>query len=158
MTALPDEIVLAGGPPGGQFRVTTESLAREIQRKLNIKVHIQSSPGSVENFSLLQKGDADFGLYTSGTLEMVRDLDPDLLRDAGLEAESQDRPNVTFMANVYLQPAHYIIRRDAGIQAPGDLKGKRVNIGPLGSGTYAMSLVLLQHFGLSKESIEPGTG
>lgn len=154
MTALPEEIVLAGGPAGGQFRVTTESLAQEIESKLKIRVRIISTPGSVENFSLLQKGDAAFGLYTSGTLEIMRDLDPDLLRDAGLEPESQDRPNVAFVANVYLQPAHYIIRRDAGIQTPGDLKGKRVSLGPRGSGTYAMSLVFLEHFGLDEESVE----
>ena len=154
MTTLPEEIVLGGGPPGGQFRVTTESLAQEIERKLRIKVRIISTPGSVENFSLLQKGDADFGLYTSGTLEIMRDLDPDSLRDVGLEPDSQVRPNVAFVANVYRQPAHYIIRRGAGIQAPGDLKGKKVSLGPRGSGTYAMSLVFLEHFGLDKESVE----
>jgi len=154
-TALPEEIVLAGGPRGGQFRVTAESLAREIEDRLKIPVRVISTPGSQENFSLLQRREADFGLYTSGTLETLRDLEPDALRSIGGVQQTRTSPGITFVGNMYLQPAHYIVRRDAGIRTPADLRGKRVNMGPRGSGTYAMSLVLLQHFGLSKDSVQP---
>ncbi len=39
VTAYPDEITMATGPPGGQFRVLSQSLAKEIENKPNVKVN-----------------------------------------------------------------------------------------------------------------------
>jgi hypothetical protein len=47
-----------------------------------------------------------------------------------------------------------VVRRDAGIRSPADLKGKSVGLGSKYSGDYAASLFLLDHFGLDASSIQ----
>lgn len=151
-TALPKEIAIAAGPPGGRYLVLSGSLAREIEKKLKVKVHVVSTDGSLENLLLLQAGQAEFVLYQAGTLEIFSELEPDSLREAGLSHESVAR-TVAFIASLDSQPEHLIVRRGAGINTPADLRGKTVNLGLPLSGSHAMSLVLLQHFGLTKKSV-----
>ena len=147
VTAYPDEITMATGPPGGQFRVLSQSLAKEIENKPNVKVNTIATDGSLKNLSLLQSGEADFGLYQTWTVEILSEFDAGPLPPDGTAAR------VDFVANVYSQPAHFIVRRDAGISCAADLAGKTINLGLRASGDYAMSLVLLNHFGLTEAAI-----
>ena len=43
-----------------------------------------------------------------------------------------------------------IVRSGAGIARPGDLKDRPVSVGLQQSGDYAMSLILLENFGMEK--------
>jgi len=67
--------------------------------------------------------------------------------------ETDPLERISFVANLDTQPVNLIVRRDAGIHSPADLRGKTVNLGVMRAGTYAMSLVLLKHFGLTKDSV-----
>ncbi|MFQ5927351.1 MAG: TAXI family TRAP transporter solute-binding subunit [Terriglobia bacterium] len=154
LTALPKEITIATGAPGGVYRPLSENLAGEIEEKLKVKVHTVPTNGSLENFLLLQRGKADFALYQANTADVLKDHIPHFATEAGLLPPSRGVGSVAFIANLYSQPAHFIVRRDAGIESPADLKGKTVNLGLKHSGTYAMSLFLLQHFGLDENSFD----
>ena len=143
LTDYPKEIRIAGGPERGEYHYIIKALKKEIETKLPVQVEIVPSQGSLENVPLLQAGEVDFALYTPGTLE---------------EAKAQPGPRkVAFVANLFSQPAHFIVRRGAGIESPADLKGKRVHLGLKNSGDYAMSLTLLEHFNL-KGSIKEEEG
>jgi TRAP transporter TAXI family solute receptor len=153
-TALPDEIKIATGPPGGVYRTLSEDLAKEIKEKTKVKVvHAVPTNGSLENFLLLQRGKVDFALYQPNTVDVLEHHVPHLSTEAGSSSQSGEDKKHAFVANLYSQPAHFIVRRDAGIKSPADLKGKTVNLGLKLSGNYARSLVLLQHFGLDENSI-----
>jgi TRAP transporter TAXI family solute receptor len=155
-TALPKEITIATGPEGGLYRELSDSLARRIETELGIKVHMIETRGSVDNLLLLQSGRADFALYQPGSLEVIQRHDSELARK--LEAEFSPPPrgieSVAFVARLYSQPVHLVVRRDAGIRTPTDLKGKSVSLGSKFSGDYAASLFLLDHFGLDASSIQ----
>ena len=142
-TALPGKITIATGPGGGLYQQVTEDLADQIQKRFpNLKVVTLDTNGSLDNLRLLQAGEADFAMYQPGTLELLSGTDH-------TEAES-----VAFIANLYPQPAHWIVRQGAGIKIPDDLRTKRVAVGLPTSGDYAMSLMLLEHFALDSEAID----
>ncbi|MEO2016188.1 MAG: TAXI family TRAP transporter solute-binding subunit [Fuerstiella sp.] len=134
----PDEIKIAQGPEDGFYRPLSQNLIDTIKKDelLDLKVYPRESEGSLSNLYLLQDGEADFALYQPGTLE------PDTAS------------NVRFVANLYSQPAHFIVRRGASIQSPADLRGKRVQLGLENSGDYAMSRILLEHFELNETDVE----
>jgi TRAP transporter TAXI family solute receptor len=116
-------------------------LANTIRNELPVDViPFEETGGSLANLNRLQEGEADFALYQPGTL------------DGSEPHKSHTTDDVAFVANLYSQPAHFIVRRGAGIEVPDDLRGKTVQLGPLESGDYAMSKILLEHFGLDAEN------
>ncbi len=140
-TAFPEEIVLATGPEGGRYRDLCEQLAQQIEKDLGVEVTLRHTNGSLENLQLLQNEEdkVDLCLYQPGT---------------GEECDGND--SVTFVANLYSQPAHLIVRRDSGIletDLKSTMQGKHIALGIKASGDYAMSLALLEHFDLELSSV-----
>ena len=158
LTAFPKEITIATGPEGGFYRALSERLAREIETKLKVKVRILPTNGSLENLLILRAGKADLALYQPGTLEILKDHDPKAVAQAEVDfsLEQSTARSIAFIANLYSQPVHFFVRRDAGINSPADLEGKRVAVGLKRSGDLAMSLALLSHFNLN-EKIQPSS-
>ncbi len=154
LTAYPDEITIATGPPAGRYQPLGQSLAREIERRLDVKVSLLETDGSLENLSLLEAGQVDFGLYQTWTVEIVGEFEPHLVDEAGFSPDRRDSRGVEFVGNLYSQPAHFIVRRDAAIRNPADLEGKVVNLGLKRGGDYAMSLLLLDHFELDRNAMK----
>lgn len=142
MTALPKTVTLATGPSRGRFRQLTERLAARIESRFPTSVSRVPSQGSLQNLKLLAEGKVDFALYQPGTADVLD------------EAARPDTEDVRFVANLYLQPVHFIVRRGAGIAGPADLPSKRVAVGLPDSGDYAASLVLLKHFDISVDRID----
>ena len=98
------------------------SLADEIEEQLSISVHQEQTNGSLENLLFLQSGMADFGLYQPGTLDLFEELDPNAVEQAkSVFSTLIETASVSVVANAYSQPAHFIVRRDAGISSPADL-------------------------------------
>ena len=153
-TALPEEIAVATGQEGGLYYPLCERLAANIENKLkedglDVKVDPFKTKGSLENLLRLQAGKVDFALYQPSTLEVLSEHDPRTVANAkekaGLLPNAPETSNIRFVANLYSQPAHFIVRRDAGIKGPADLPGKRVHFGK-----DAMCFVLRQYFGLGE--------
>ncbi len=138
----PEVITIATGPAGGLYRSLSENLAETIRAELDVDVRLVHTNGSFENLKRLGNGEADLALYQPGTLEVSHEYDPSLATD------------VAFVAKLYSQPAHFIVRRGAEIDSPADLRGKRVQLGLKNSGDYAMSLMILKHFGLDEEAVD----
>lgn len=99
--------------------------------------------GSLENLALLDEDKVQFCLYQPQSEQFLHDP------KAGSHAHA------AFVANVYTEVVHLLVRRATTVDSPEDLRGKRVALGRLGSGDYAMSRLLLEHFGLDEDSIEP---
>lgn len=141
ITALPKTLTLATGPMSGRYNQLTRRLAAKIESRFPTTVKLVPSGGSLENLKLLAEGKVDFALYQPGTVDAL---------DVSARPNTQ---NVRFIANLYLQPVHFIVRRGAGIEGPADLPDKRVALGLPNSGDYAASRVLLDHFDIGEESI-----
>ena len=149
LTAFPGKITIAGGIPGGAFPELAKNLAQAIKEKHKIDVAVLETRGSLENLELLRERNADLAFYQAGSLEFRSIYDPELIDRLG------SFESVSFVGNVSLEPINFLVRTDAGIKSYADLRGKRVNLGIKESGTYATSLLLLKHFGLTLDSIQP---
>jgi len=139
MTAHPKEIIIATGPTLGQYAPLCNALRTEIQDRLQIRVEPMSTQGSLENLHLLQRGEVDFAPYQPGTAEII---------EPGVKGPNPRE--IRFVANLYRQVAHLVVRRGVSIQTPADLRGKRINLGLKDSGDHAMSRVLLEYYGIDE--------
>lgn len=169
MTALPGTVRIGSGAVGGEYRHLSESLSEAIEDELGIRVELVETAGSLENLDLLAAGRIDIALYQPRTLEVIREslqsparLAEDDATIAGPDAATTRRQfpgrdvlqQVAFVANLYSQPAHFLVRRDANINMPSDLRNRAVCLGLESSGDLAMSLVLLRHLGLKRSEID----
>ncbi len=158
-TALPRQITIATGPEGGRYEDLMKALADEVRSQLHIEVRMVDTSGSLDNLYGLEEGAADGTLDSQGN-RVEGKIDFALYQPGTLEASTRTprlKPeDVRFVANLYSQPVHFLVRHDSGITRPEQLRGKRVAVGLLKSGDYAMSRMLLEHFGLDAEdAIQP---
>ncbi|MHC4404160.1 MAG: TAXI family TRAP transporter solute-binding subunit [Planctomycetota bacterium] len=147
-TAHPKTIVIATGKQHGRYHDLGLALAERIRAELDVVVEVRSTTGSLENLRLLREGKVDFGFYQPGTREAFLEYGSILGGDVATASNRAAQSDVAFVANLYSQPAHCLVRPEAGIQTAAGMKGKRVCLGLPNSGDLAMSLVVLDHVGL----------
>jgi TRAP transporter TAXI family solute receptor len=123
----PTTFRLAAGQPGGMYEAFAEGLKNQLALQ-GYTVEILETAGSIENAALLRTGQADVGLIQSGT---------ELLADIGRS---------TALSEVFYEPLWLFARRGAIPMVEGvpGLGGKRISIGPAGSGTYATATAILE--------------
>jgi TRAP transporter TAXI family solute receptor len=130
----PKKITLASGSVGGAYHAFAERY-REALAKQGIKVDVIDTNGSQENLELLTSKQADVAFVQSGTSDLVED--PDALRG---------------IASLYYEPL-WIFQKDfTPVAQLGDLVGKRLAIGSVGSGTHAVVTKLLERNGVTKDN------
>ncbi len=131
--APPDTITIAGGPAGSIFRLTAEKY-RKILARNDIRLEILTSEGSLDNLRLLTdpRRRVDVGFVQGGVA-------------AGIPVD-----NLVSLGSVFHEPLA-IFTRGEPVRRISELAGKRIAIGPEGSGTRVLASILLKANG-----IEPG--
>jgi TRAP transporter TAXI family solute receptor len=111
----------------------------------NIKVTAESSGASVANAKLISKDDTDFAL-----------LQNDIAYYAHYGKLMFKKPikNMLGCMTLYPETIQVVARKDAGINSVADMKGKRISIGPLGSGTAENAKQILEAWGMSVDDIK----
>ena len=124
--APPDRLALTAGAEGGSYHAIAERY-REILARDAIDVEVHASSGAVENLRRL--GDdysgVDAGFVQSGT------------------GTADDFPGLVSLGNLYHEPLWVFCRGSAVLGRLTELKGKRLAIGPPGSGGRTLALQLL---------------
>lgn len=127
---------LAAGDPGGLYIAFAEILAERMNARYSgITVEVLATEGTVENLERLRAGDVDMGLALADVAERDRTSGP-----------AETAPQA--VARVYENYLQVIVRESTSAQQLSDLEGKRVSIGPPGSGAAATSEVLFDAAGL----------
>ncbi|HEX9023209.1 MAG TPA: TAXI family TRAP transporter solute-binding subunit [Geobacteraceae bacterium] len=134
--APPHIITITSGPAGSTFRATAEKY-RAILARNGVKLEILSSEGALENLQRLCNPaiHVDIGFVQGG---MASGMKIDRLVSLG---------------SVFHEPLALFYRAPAPVLRLSELAGKRLAIGPDGSGTHALALVLLKSNGIA-----PGGG
>jgi len=132
--APPDTITIAGGPRGSTFRVTAEKYRTILARK-GVKLQILPSEGSLDSLRMLSNPAVrvDVGFVQGGVSK-------------GMPLE-----RLVSLGSVFHEPLALFYRADVPVERLSALTGKRLAIGPEGSGTRVLALILLKTNG-----IEPG--
>ena len=109
----------------------------------DIKITVESSGASVANAKLIASGDADMAI---------------LQNDIAFYALNGVKPmfekpvaNIRGITSLYQEHCQIQARKDPKITTVPDLKGKRVCVGPLGSGTEQNALQILEMYGMKFE-------
>lgn len=130
--APPSTLRLATGGAGGAYRAFGERY-REVLARHGVEVELVETTGSIENLRLL--GDAASGV--------------DAAFVQGGTAAGAARAGLVSLASLYYEPAWLFVRGDSLPPGPlGGLAGRRAAVGPEGSGTRALALLLLAENGL----------
>jgi hypothetical protein len=106
----------------------------------DIKITVESSGASVANAKLIASGDADMAILQNDiSFYALQGVKPMF-----------DKPvaNIRGITSLYQEHCQIQARKDAKIAAVTDLKGKRVCVGPLGSGTEQNAMQILEAYGM----------
>lgn len=127
--------------PGAFFNPLGAALLDAYSKAMpDLAFEVVPSGGAVENLELLQRGAADLGFAFADVtyLALVGRLDED----------TQPFDRLRGVAILQLTTIHVLIRPDSGITSIEQLRGRRVALGPSGSGTAISAKVLLEAFGV----------
>jgi len=108
----------------------------------------QTSQGSVENVREVGAGRLDSGLCQADIAYWAY-TGANLFRKQGAQS------NLRAIANLFQETLHVVVRRDAGINSIGQLKGMRVSLGDEGSGTLVTARQVLAACHLTEKQIKP---
>jgi hypothetical protein len=128
--APPDTIRLLGGAAGSTYRTHAERYQKIIEG-FGVKVQILPSKGSLDNLLLLAA--------TAPAVPV-----PDVAFVQGGLTDGVDIKNLVSLGSVFAQPLMVYHRLGEPVERLSQLKGKRVAVGPEGSGTRALALKLLK--------------
>jgi TRAP transporter TAXI family solute receptor len=138
------EIAVAGGPPGGAYAETLAALeARALVA--NVALTTLATEGSVGNIRLLADHSAEFAIVQN---DIARSAYAGRGRFVG--APQRD---LRAVASLFPETIQLVTRANAGIAGVADLRGKRVGIGPPGSGTRANALAILAANGMPDDAL-----
>ena len=133
--APPSKLVLAAGSSGGAYL----EFAREYRTLLaedGVSLEILETSGSVENLALLAQGKVDAALLQSGI------------------ADSLEYPALLGLGSLYFEPLWVFLRPGLTLEMLVQLSGKKVVLGPEGSGTRKVVLQLLRDNGVDVGSLD----
>lgn len=139
--AAKTRLAFSGGPDGGTFQYFSNAISSMLSKvEPNLEVSNMASAGSVENVRRVNSGDADFGIVYSGDMYLAR--------NGRLTNDTTKYTNVHAVSYLYGAPAHLVVLQSSGINKVSDLEGKRVAVGPAGSGAAASAQRFFSGVGL----------
>jgi TRAP transporter TAXI family solute receptor len=143
----PAIVHLTSGTPGAGFHPLGQALARAFARSVTaITLEVRESPGAVRNVQALQEGSADIGFAFADVAYMAY--------VGKLQNDRAPFDRLRGVAVLQLTPLHLAVRPGARILHIGDLRRKRVGIGPPGSGTALTSGIVLRAHGIEPDELE----
>ena len=133
--APPSKVVMATGVKGSSFEYFSKQY-RDIFARSNIELELRETAGAVDNVKLLQdpKSDVQIALVTGGV------------------SDGEHAPGLLSLGTVYNNPFWIFYSSNEPVERLSQLKGKRIAVGPVGSGTRAAAEKILGKNGVNSES------
>ena len=141
---------IATGLPGMTFKDLGEALVGAYSHVMpDVDFSVVETQGSVNNLTALQSGAAELGLALADVAYM------------GYNGRISEVPTaartVRGIAVLHPSTVHVLVSRSSKIMTMSDLRGRRVGVGPAGSGTAVTSAILLHAFGVRPDEVRQQT-
>jgi uncharacterized protein len=133
----------SGGPQGVYFPLAQGIVA--VAHKAGVEIRVLPSEGSKQNLAWLADGRADLALTQSDTAWDAYE---------GRNNFQQRLTGLRAIAPLYTEAIHILIHRPLYIHRLDDLRGKRIAVGPAGSGTEANATQVLAASGLTLDEVD----
>jgi TRAP transporter TAXI family solute receptor len=108
----------------------------------------QNSAGSIENVRAVASGEIEAGLVQADVAAWAFHGEHAFSGDESVRV-------VRAVASLYPEKFQIVTRRDANIRSVLDLRGKRISIDEIGSGTLSVMRIVLDAHGLSEKDLLP---
>src|SRR3990170_1999783 len=142
-------VTIASGWVVGVYYPLAGAMSRIVYKvpALNLRATVESSGASVANAQLIGSGDAAFA-------PLPNDITYYAYNGTTLAA-FKDKPvkNMGGVFTIYPELVQLVATKESGIKTIRDLKGKKVVLGPTGSGTEANALQILEAYGLRESDL-----
>lgn len=136
-------INIGTGTTGGTYYPVGAAMAKVWNSSIkDMRANAQSTGGTAQNLSLLGKGEAEV-IFADGLYYFAYE-------GKGSFA-GKPMKNLRGMVPLYAEPIHFLVAKKSGIKTIADLKGKRVSVGAVGSGTEVTVRTLLETAGLNPD-------
>lgn len=137
-----EAMTMGTGSVGGTYYPLGGAIAQMWNSEVEgLTVSTIATGASVENLTLMNKGDLQLAMAVNGTATQAAN-GTDAFTDVGaLEFQ--------MIGNIYPEVMQIVARADSGIETVDDLEGKRVAIGPDGSGTQGLTQQILDAAGVT---------
>jgi TRAP transporter TAXI family solute receptor len=137
-------VVVAAGPAGGEYsRFLTSLIGRMGEFG---PIAIAETAGSVENALLIERDEARAGLVQS-------DVAAAAVTGYGIFSGTGPLGHLRAVASLFPEPVHVVVRAGSGIERLQDLKGRRVALGRVASGTRQTAIGLLEAAGIGSGQV-----
>lgn len=145
--APPRSLRLATGQENSAYETFGKQYAAVLARD-EIKVTLAPTLGSRDNLQRLLAGEADVAFVQSGS------TDGDTMNaDAEGSAERRD---LVSLGSLFTEPVWLFLRAEANITKLTDLRGKRINLGPEGTGVPRLLRQVLDANGIAPRDLRIG--
>ena len=135
-------LLLATGGTGGTYYPLGGAMAEAWTKHIDgLNVSIQSTGASVENIRLIDSGETELAMAMNG---------PAMDAYAG-KGSFDKKIDFAAVGVIYPEVMQVVAPINTGIKTIDDLKGKRVSIGPAGSGTAAVAVKMLEAYGIDPD-------
>ncbi|BDT57880.1 hypothetical protein MasN3_13740 [Massilia varians] len=131
----------------GQFNSAYQEFGRQYAARLardDIKLTLQPSLGSHENLQRLMDGKVDVAFVQSGSTEN------------GQAEPRLDTTGLVSLGSLFTEPVWLFLREGARVAHLTDLKGKRINLGPEGTGVPRLFRQVLDANGIEPNELQIG--
>jgi TRAP transporter TAXI family solute receptor len=108
----------------------------------DMKANVQATGGTVQNIQLMDKGDAELGFTDGSYYDAYNGKGP---------YEGKPRKYMRALVPVYAEPVNILVAKGSGVKDITGMKGKRVAIGAVGSGSEVIARALLKAGGLDPD-------
>ncbi len=144
-------VTIASGWVVGVYYPLAGAMSRIVYKvkDLNIRATVESSGASVANVQLIGSGDADFALIQNDVAYYAYN---------GVTLPAfQGKPvkNMGGVFTIYPEIVHVVATKSSGVRSIAGLRGKKIVLGPQGSGTEVNAIQILEAHGLKLSDVQP---
>ena len=142
-------ITIGSGSTTGLYYPTAVGIAKLVNEAgINVRANARSTGGSVFNAGAIQSGQLQMGMAQNNVAYYAYE-------GTGIIA-FKDKPakNLRGVAALYPETVHVLARTASNIKSPAELKGKRVYVGDVGSGTEQDARNIMEAYGVSFDDLQ----
>ncbi|MCK9515288.1 MAG: TAXI family TRAP transporter solute-binding subunit [Ottowia sp.] len=141
-------ITIGSGSTAGLYYPTAVGMAKILNdADVDVRANARATGASVYNCAAIGKGELQMGVSQNNIAYYA-------YNGVGVEA-FKDKPvkNLRGLTMLYPEVIQILARKDAGIKTVADMKGKRIYVGDIGSGTEQDVLNIFDSYGLSLDDL-----
>ena len=138
-------VTIVTGGSSGPYNIIGTTLSQIYSKTYDVNSKAQSTGASIQNVNLVDQGKAEMGLVMSDVLSQAM---------AGTGSFPEKIENVEQVAALYPNYVQIVTSQKTGIKTMDDLKGKRVAVGDLNSGTEMNARALLNGHGITYDDLK----